>query len=58
MVETARALNPDIRIVARAGGGEDAAALRREQAGAVFVAEEELAGSMIRQVLGSLVARP
>lgn len=58
MVEAARALNPEVRIVARVGSGEEAEILRREQVGQVFVAEEELAGSMIRQVLGSMVARP
>jgi len=58
MVETARALNPEVKILARAGSGEDAETLRREQAGQVFVAEEELAGSMIRQALAAMMARP
>jgi K+:H+ antiporter len=58
MVETARALNPEVRIVARAGSVEEAEALRQEQVGQVFVAEEELAGSMIRQALAAMVAPP
>lgn len=51
MLETARALNPGIRIVARCHGEEDAALLRKEGAQAVFVAEHAVADSMVRAVL-------
>jgi K+:H+ antiporter len=58
MVDTARALNPELRIVARAASGEEAEILRRELGGQVFVAEEELAASMIRQALAATATFP
>jgi CPA2 family monovalent cation:H+ antiporter-2 len=58
MVETARALNPSIRCVVRSHSSEEAALLRREHIGEVFVGEQELAGSMTRHVLAKLAKVP
>jgi len=57
MIETARALNPAIRCVVRTHNMEEAALLRSENAGEVFVGEQELAGSMTRHVLATLPAK-
>jgi CPA2 family monovalent cation:H+ antiporter-2 len=54
MIETARALNPSIRCVVRTHNMEEAALLRKENVGEVFVGEQELANSMTRHVLGTL----
>ena len=54
MIETARALNPSIRCVVRTHNMEEAELLRSENAGEVFVGEQELAGSMARHVLAKL----
>jgi CPA2 family monovalent cation:H+ antiporter-2 len=51
MVEIARTLNPSIAIVVRSHNAEEAARLESEGAGTVFVAERELAASMVRHVL-------
>ncbi len=51
MIETAKALNPDIEIVIRTESADDARMLRKEDAGRVFFADEELARSMARYVL-------
>jgi CPA2 family monovalent cation:H+ antiporter-2 len=52
MVETARALNPDIEVVVRSHNEEEAQLLRRELAGGrVFVGESELARSITEHVL-------
>lgn len=56
MIETARALNPSIGIIARAHSDEEAALLRRESIDAVFMGEHELALSMTRHVLERLSA--
>ena len=56
MCETARALNPDIRIVIRTHNEEEAQLLREETAGKVFLGENELAASMARHVLEGLRA--
>ncbi|WP_332877319.1 YbaL family putative K(+) efflux transporter [Massilia sp. S19_KUP03_FR1] len=58
MIDTARALNPSIKCVVRAHSSEEAALLRSEQVGEVFVAEQELAGSMTRHVLATLAKAP
>jgi len=58
MIETARMLNPAIRCVVRTHNMEEAALLRQENAGEVFVGEQELAGSMTRHVLEKLAAAP
>ena len=47
MVEIARMLNPRIEIVLRTHSDEEAALLRRENAGEVFIGEHELARGMI-----------
>jgi CPA2 family monovalent cation:H+ antiporter-2 len=57
MIETARALNPSIRCVVRTHNMEEAALLRSENVGEVFVGEQELAGSMTRHVLATLPAK-
>ncbi len=57
MIETARALNPDIRIAVRTHSEEDAALLRSERAGAIFIGEQELARSMAAHIAAE-VARP
>ena len=51
MIETARTLNPDIRIVVRSHNEEEARWLEREGAAEVFVGEDVLARSMIAAVL-------
>jgi CPA2 family monovalent cation:H+ antiporter-2 len=56
MIETARALNPEIRIVVRTHNEEEARLLREETGGTVLVGEHELARSMTRHVLEGLAA--
>ncbi|WP_066265241.1 YbaL family putative K(+) efflux transporter [Hydrogenophaga palleronii] len=51
MIETARTLNPDILTVVRTHSEEEASLLEQENAGKVFLGEEELAQSMTRYVL-------
>ena len=51
MIEIARALNPGIETVVRTHSDEEAALLRSENAGTVFVGEHELALGMTRHVL-------
>lgn len=51
MVETARALNPDIEVVLRTHGEEESEMLRSEAIGTVFFGEEELAKGMSAHVL-------
>ena len=51
MVETARALNPGIDILVRTHREEEAALLRRDNLGTVFVGEHELARAMAERVL-------
>jgi CPA2 family monovalent cation:H+ antiporter-2 len=51
MIATARALNPEIRTVVRTHSEEEASLLEKEEAGKVFLSEEELAQSMTRYVL-------
>lgn len=51
MVETARKLNPKIHIVLRTHSDEEAAMLREEHAGEVFMGEHELARAMTKHVL-------
>ena len=51
MVETARALNPDIDVVVRCHNEEEAQLLQRELTGRVFVGESELARSITDYVL-------
>lgn len=58
MVEAARALNPEVKVLARALGSQEAGALGGLGVGRVFVAEEELAGAVIRQILAEMMVRP
>ena len=51
MLEIARALNPGVEIVARAHSDEEAALLRKQRVGAVFMGEHELALGMTRHLL-------
>jgi CPA2 family monovalent cation:H+ antiporter-2 len=51
MVEIARALNPGIRVLARAHSDEEAEMLRRAGTDGVFMGEHELAQAMTRGVL-------
>ncbi|WP_028103283.1 YbaL family putative K(+) efflux transporter [Pseudoduganella violaceinigra] len=54
MIETARALNPDIKIAVRTDSEEDADLLRSERAGAIFIGEQELAKSMAAHVAAEI----
>jgi CPA2 family monovalent cation:H+ antiporter-2 len=54
MIETAKMLNPHIRCVVRTHNEQEAALLRTETGGRVFLGEQELAGSMTRYVLETL----
>jgi CPA2 family monovalent cation:H+ antiporter-2 len=58
MVEIARTLRPEIEIVVRAHSDEEAALLREEKAGQVFMGEHELALGMTRQILAQIGAGP
>lgn len=51
MIEIARALKPDIGSVVRTHSDEEAALLERENAGKVFIGEQELAIGMTRHVI-------
>jgi len=51
IISVARQINPAIETVVRTHNEEEAALLRQEQAGVVFLGEQELARSMIRHVL-------
>ena len=57
MIEIARLLNPEIKILVRAHSEEEALLLSKECAVTVFLSKQELALSMIRGVLESL-AKP
>jgi CPA2 family monovalent cation:H+ antiporter-2 len=54
MIEIARALKPDLHTVVRTHSDEEAALLRQERAGGVFMGEHELALAMARHVLERL----
>jgi monovalent cation:H+ antiporter-2, CPA2 family len=56
MVETAKTLNPRVEILLRTHNDEEAALLRREDLGVVFMGEHELAQAMAREVLSKLEA--
>ena len=57
MIETARMLNPQIEIVIRTHNDEEAALLRNEGMGTVFLGEHELALSMTRHILEKIAAK-
>jgi CPA2 family monovalent cation:H+ antiporter-2 len=54
MIETARALNPNIKTVVRTHNDAEADLLRSERAGEIFMGEQELAKGMTAYVLSSL----
>ncbi|UVW28192.1 YbaL family putative K(+) efflux transporter [Massilia sp. H6] len=56
MIEIARMLNPSIQAVARTDNESEAALLRQDTGGQVFVGEDELASSMTRHVVATLQA--
>jgi monovalent cation:H+ antiporter-2, CPA2 family len=59
MITTARTLNPGIEIVVRTHNETEARLLESENAGKIFLGEEELAQSMMRYVLErSAVVQP
>jgi len=58
MAETARMLNPQIEIVLRTHSDEEAALLRQERIGTVFMGEHELALGMTTHVLTRMTAGP
>ena len=57
MVETTRMLNPQIEIIIRTHSDEEAALLRNEGVGTVFLGEHELALSMTRHILDRIAAK-
>jgi len=57
MVAIARTLNPTIALVLRTHNEEEAALLKQECQGAVFVGEHELARGMTQHILGHLPGR-
>jgi len=56
MVEIARTLNPGIEAVLRTHSDEEAALLRQENLGQVFMGEHELALAMTHHVLAPAAA--
>ena len=57
MVEIARMLNPAVKVVVRTHNESEAALLREDTGGKVFVGEQELAASMTRHVVETLKER-
>ena len=58
MVETAKALNPDIEIVVRSHNEDESELLRQQRVGTVFFGEEELAKGMMAHVLRRFDRQP
>ena len=54
MVETAKMLNPPISIVIRTHSEDEAELLRKENAGTVFMGEQELARGMTEHILATM----
>lgn len=54
MVETAQALNPAIKSLVRTHSEEEAALLRKEKIGKIFLGEHELAQGMMRHIVSCL----
>jgi K+:H+ antiporter len=54
MIDVARKLNPRIEIVLRTHSDEEASLLRKENAGAVFMGEHELAKAMTQHMLSRM----
>ena len=57
MIETARLLHPDVEVLVRTHSEEEATLLRKENAGTVFLGEQELALSMTRHLLEKISAK-
>jgi len=57
MMENARTLKPDVETVVRTHSDEEAALLRKEKVGKVFVGEQELALGMTRHVIERIAGR-
>jgi CPA2 family monovalent cation:H+ antiporter-2 len=53
MIETALMVNPKVKIIARAYSEECATLLQKDNSGVIFTSENELANSMIHQILKS-----
>ena len=58
MIATARNLNPTIQTVLRSHNEEEAQMLRVEDAGRVFIGEQELATGMTQYVLDNMTKKP
>lgn len=59
MIDAVRKLNPKIQVVLRTHSDEEAALLRSEDAGVVFMGEHELAKAMTEHVLERMMgSRP
>jgi CPA2 family monovalent cation:H+ antiporter-2 len=58
IVEISRTLNPRIEILIRTHSDEEAALLRQENLGEVFLGEHELAQAMTREVLSRFELKP
>ncbi|MGH8604871.1 MAG: NAD-binding protein, partial [Gammaproteobacteria bacterium] len=58
MIEIACMLKPDMHTVVRTHSDEEAALLRKENAGKVFMGEHELALGMARHVLTRVAGGP
>ncbi len=58
MIETARALNPQVQVAVRSHHEDEARWLESEGAARVFVGEEELAQAMLRHTLVTMQAIP
>jgi len=54
MIETARALNPNIKTVVRTHSDQEAELLRGERAGEIFIGEQELAKGMTESILTTM----
>jgi CPA2 family monovalent cation:H+ antiporter-2 len=57
MIETARLLHPDVEVLVRTHSEEESTLLRKENAGTVFLGEQELALSMTRHLLEKISAK-
>ena len=55
MIETAKALNPNIETVVRTHSEEETELLQNEQVGKIFMGEHELAASMIDYILSKIL---
>jgi CPA2 family monovalent cation:H+ antiporter-2 len=55
MIETAKALNPNIETVVRTHSEEETELLQNEQVGKIFMGEHELAASMTDYILSKIL---